>query len=980
MITNYILTNIDIIIFTSFLSLNLIVGLLHGKKIQNITEYALGDRKFSTMTLIATLVATRVSGSGFFTSLSKVYQNGFYFLISFFGIGLSTVLTGIYIVPRMTEFLGDLSIGDSMGKLYGKKVQIITAICGSIGSAGMIAVQFKAFSSIIDYSFGISGNTAIILAASIVMIYSIFGGIRSVAFTDVLQFFTFFLIFPIVVILIVKNIDFMSIDITSAFSHNKFDIFEVLNVGNPKFWEHFPIFLYFLVPGISSACYQRILIGSNITQIRKVFIMSGILIIVFMIIQAMLPVLVYSLNPNLEPEKILSYIIDKYSYTGLRGAMMICIVSLAMSTADSFLNASSVLLSNDLCKPLNIFVDKSVLILSRYFSFFIGCLAILLAIYGKDLLSIVLNANSFYMPIVTVPFLLAVFGFRSEEKPVLIGMSAGLVTVLSINILGLDIDKVIPGMIANALFFISSHYVTGAKGGWRKVVAVYPDNSFIKNQNSKIIKLIRSLTKFDYKNYCTNLKPENSSVYIRFGIYSILSIVLSAYILDKQIRIENYSIIEFVLQTGLLCSILNITYTIWPDKISEQIKSNIMQFLWPLSVLYTSIVIPTIFVFITNGGGIYTSLFVIGIFVALIVMNTKKAIVLSSLCFFATFKYCTYRFHHNLIDGMYSANINILHIYLFVVLIAVLFLIPQCKRYSNLKIVNQKYKQDLFSVKNDLIEAENFKTNILTNVDHEISIPFMVAWNSADFLDKNWDKIKEEGKKDLIKDMNTSLHGLSLYIEDVKDLMTLRINTRILDYKPVYLDEIVYSQIQLCKELYFNDEKIQFLDLYHELKSTLVECDEQLMTKVVHHLIKNAILYSSSGMIKITLGLDQDNNDMAKFEVKDEGIGLPEDEISKIFNPFVESKWTKSAAKGRGLGLAISSDIVMKHGGYISCKNNSAKIEINHNVQEHKGATFWFCVPVKATIQQTELRSNQEDVDKHVSTLKNISNYFNQNN
>jgi len=124
------------------------------------------------------------------------------------------------------------------------------------------------------------------------------------------------------------------------------------------------------------------------------------------------------MNDNLRPDQLLGFIIDKYSYSGFKGLITIGIIAMAMSTADSILNATAVLFSNDILAPLNIGVNRQLLI-SKLFSVGLGFFAIIFAFYGKDLLSIILLANSFYMPLVTVPLLLAILGFRSTKKSAL---------------------------------------------------------------------------------------------------------------------------------------------------------------------------------------------------------------------------------------------------------------------------------------------------------------------------------------------------------------------------------------------------------------------------------------------------------------------------------------------------------------------------------------------------------------------------------
>ncbi len=133
--------NLDSAIFIGFLLITIVVGLLSSRGIRNIKEYAIGDRNFSTATIAATIVATRVSGSDFFTYLSEAYSNGLYFIWAATGDVFCLLIIGYFFALRLAEFLGKLSIAEAMGDLYGEKVRIITAIAGCIGAGGMIAVQ-----------------------------------------------------------------------------------------------------------------------------------------------------------------------------------------------------------------------------------------------------------------------------------------------------------------------------------------------------------------------------------------------------------------------------------------------------------------------------------------------------------------------------------------------------------------------------------------------------------------------------------------------------------------------------------------------------------------------------------------------------------------------------------------------------------------------------------------------------------------------
>ena len=79
-----------------------------GQNIQNIKEFALGNRNFTTVTLVCTIVATWIGGEDFFILISESYTDGLYFILAYsFGILVVILLIGLFFAPRMGEFLGD---------------------------------------------------------------------------------------------------------------------------------------------------------------------------------------------------------------------------------------------------------------------------------------------------------------------------------------------------------------------------------------------------------------------------------------------------------------------------------------------------------------------------------------------------------------------------------------------------------------------------------------------------------------------------------------------------------------------------------------------------------------------------------------------------------------------------------------------------------------------------------------------------------
>ena len=174
----------------------------------------------------------------------------------------------------------------------------------------------------------------------------------------------------------------------------------------------------------------------------------------------------YNVDPNLEPDNLVHYIIDNYSHVGLKGFILVGIGAMCMSNADANLNSAAVVLTHDFLNPLNIKL-KSELMLTKGIALIIGLVAVFLASLDYDLLSLVFMTQSYNL--VTIPLILAILGFRTTEKVVLIAMGANFICVLIWRTWFMDIteiDSMVPGDIASLVSLIGGHYLLKQRGGW----------------------------------------------------------------------------------------------------------------------------------------------------------------------------------------------------------------------------------------------------------------------------------------------------------------------------------------------------------------------------------------------------------------------------------------------------------------------------------------------------------------------------------
>ena len=472
----------DITLFSTFMTISAILAVCHSSQVATMRDYAVGRKNFSTATLVATIIAPYIGGNFLSRHLSLTYQQGLYYLIPVLVGGTGHLfLIGRFLTLRMGEFMDTLSIAEAMGRLYGRTVRVITGVSGVLGQVSVIAIQFLIMGSAFElaaepgrqtYHIFNSPERAIGIAAIalIVIRYTAFGGIRAVTFTSVFQLLAFFVLFLVLTLIVWSNFKDPN-KIVHVFTTNpKFSLEKLLQ------WDQdtasmLGLTLYFIIPILYPSTYQRIVMARDVYQARRAFIYATAIKLLLGLLLTTVAILLLADNITLERTCVVECLINHYSYPNLKGLIAVGMVAMAMSTAGSCLNAAAVLAVNDIIKPFQK-GSKEPMVLIRVFALLLGIVSLFLAL-SKMFMH---RAIIFFMSIVTVPFLLAILGFRSSTRAVLIGMLAGSVaTVIGYaRFANIFTYSAIPGMAANLLFFMGSHYLLREQGGWVGIKAPAP--------------------------------------------------------------------------------------------------------------------------------------------------------------------------------------------------------------------------------------------------------------------------------------------------------------------------------------------------------------------------------------------------------------------------------------------------------------------------------------------------------------------------
>ncbi|MCW8930683.1 MAG: ATP-binding protein [Gammaproteobacteria bacterium] len=253
---------------------------------------------------------------------------------------------------------------------------------------------------------------------------------------------------------------------------------------------------------------------------------------------------------------------------------------------------------------------------------------------------------------------------------------------------------------------------------------------------------------------------------------------------------------------------------------------------------------------------------------------------------------------------------------------------------------NRSHLEDLISVqtadlklaKENAERANHSKSEFLANISHELRTPMHGILSFSSIGIKNSNKSPREKLHNYFDRIHQSGQRLLLLLNDLLDLSKLEADK--MDFNMSYnsLDDLV-SLVMSDLNALLAEKKLSIKMIGNEIDTTIT-CDKERITQVVHNLLSNAIKFSHpDSMITIAFSYttieDKNSSDKRlinkqkaiRVDVKDEGVGVPVNELETIFDQFAQSSKTNTGAGGTGLGLAICKEIIEGHHGIIKAQS-----------------------------------------------------------
>jgi len=209
-------------------------------------------------------------------------------------------------------------------------------------------------------------------------------------------------------------------------------------------------------------------------------------------------------------------------------------------------------------------------------------------------------------------------------------------------------------------------------------------------------------------------------------------------------------------------------------------------------------------------------------------------------------------------------------------------------------------------------ELNDMKSRFISVASHEFRTPLAFILSSAELLKHYGDRLPEPEKADVIATIETGVRRMTQMLDRV--LLLGKVEAQMLEFQPAQVNLQV-----LCQDL-VEDARIQHseagceLALEFEARPAVGLFDEKLLRHIFGNLLSNAIKYSPQGG-KILFRVSSSEGRVA-FEVSDQGIGIPAEELPHLFEWFHRAS-NVGEIQGTGLGLAIVKNSVDLHGGRI---------------------------------------------------------------
>lgn len=432
------------------------VGYFASKLINNVDDFAYSKGRLRFPVLLGTLLATAIGASATMGRAGKAYDYGFIIFIACIAYAAGLFVFS-YIGPILRRH-DIVSIPDVMEHRYGRAMRMLTAaiiLCVVVGLAGVQIIAVGLLSAVILEPFGVTYETAVIVGAIAITLYTLMGGMMAVAYTDVVQ---------VIVMVIALGL------VLTAFLLPELGGFrEAVDILPPEpgkllggLSPWYLLGLFFIEVPISiidPALWQRSAGATSEKGLVRALRLTSLMFLAWGVLAVSFGVWAAHLLPDITADSAVPALVTEYLPPVARGLAISALLALMMSTADTGMLLAGTTVALDIVRPLRPGLsDRGLIQVTRLTIMVIGFFATLVALTVQGIFDLMMFSFAIYVSGALVPVIAALFWKRASAVAAIVSMILSVIALFGVQVAaasGFSAPWLQPIMVALMVSFVS---------------------------------------------------------------------------------------------------------------------------------------------------------------------------------------------------------------------------------------------------------------------------------------------------------------------------------------------------------------------------------------------------------------------------------------------------------------------------------------------------------------------------------------------
>ncbi len=420
----HLLQPLDIIFLIAYVVICIGIGIYASRK-QKDNDYLIAGRKLGFWGFTFSILASYIGGSAIVAYSAFVYKFGISALSMFMGTAVGFLIFISYAkkIRKLGKEKEFITLSDWFYNSYNKKTGLVSALIMFFVYFGLLTNQFVAGSSILSGMSGWSYDTSLIISGSVILLYLILGGFRSVVKTDIFQYVVLMVLFLLFIYIIFSDTGTMTIKV--------FDLKD-MNVSMTFGFIFYGILSVFFV----SEYWQRVYAANDDKVIRRGLRNSAWLIVVTGLMLSMIGLFAKTNFPGIDANDALSIGLRELLPKAYVGLGLILIFAAIMSSADTMIFVLASSLAKDFIHQFGSHKYKAMNLakLTRIFIVLISITSMIAAYFFRDIVAVVMTISGVGFAI--IPPLMSTFHWKIKSSAALAGLISGSLYVLILVVTG----------------------------------------------------------------------------------------------------------------------------------------------------------------------------------------------------------------------------------------------------------------------------------------------------------------------------------------------------------------------------------------------------------------------------------------------------------------------------------------------------------------------------------------------------------------